>query len=66
MANVILFVMTVIPKGSVAAIDADGMLLIDQEYAQNEVGSSMENFLYKNQLIEERLVSTEKVIVMRC
>ncbi|MBA9028058.1 peptidoglycan DD-metalloendopeptidase family protein [Peribacillus huizhouensis] len=61
MANIILIVMTIIPKGSVAAIDADETFLINQEYRHNEVGSSMENFLYKNQLIEEQIVSTDKV-----
>ena len=60
MANIILIVMTIIPKGSVAAIDADGTLLIDQDYAHNEVGSNMTNFLYKNQLIEEQVFSTDR------
>ncbi|MFJ5624486.1 peptidoglycan DD-metalloendopeptidase family protein [Peribacillus loiseleuriae] len=61
MANITLFVMTIIPKGSVAAIDPCGILLNDQEYANNEVGGSIENFLYKNQLIEDQRVSAEKV-----
>ncbi len=60
MANIILFVMTIIPKGSEAAIDADETLLIDQDYVHNEVGSSMTNFLYKNQLIEEQVFNTDR------
>ena len=59
-ANVILFVITVIPKGSVAAIDAEGSLLINHDYVNNEVGRSVTNFLYKNQLIEEQVSSTDK------